>query len=113
VNLDELSPAYIGEDRIKLSLDPATDPAVVGRPTVILVDYSSCDPEGTALPLDFIVQGPTAVSYFEHVYRRTRPDRIIFVPKAAGVHLVVLREQRHNRWFGRLQFSIVGDLREA
>jgi hypothetical protein len=113
VNLDELSPAYVGEDRITLSLDPATDPATVGRPIAILVDYSRCDPEGTALPLDFVVQGPTKASYAEHVYRKTRPDRIIFVPKAAGEHLVVIREQRHNRWFGQLRFTIIGDVREA
>lgn len=113
MDIDTLSPAYVGEDRIKLSLDPASSPVLVGKAVAILVDYSACEPEGTGLPLDLIVQGPSYTSYREKVFRRYRPERVAFVPSEAGEHLVLLREQHHNRWFGSLRVTVVGDEREV
>lgn len=113
MNIDILSPAYVGEDRIKLSLDPSTDPPRVGQAVAIRVDYSRSEPEGASLPLDFIVQGPSENSYHERVYRRYKPARLAFVPSEAGEHLVLLREQHHNRWFGKLVVVVEGDTREV
>jgi hypothetical protein len=108
MNIDELSPATIGEDKIALSLDPSTDPAQALKAVQINVDYSEAE-GGVALPLDFIVQGPTEESYIGRTFRRFRPSALSFVPVAAGEHLVLLREQGHNRWVGRLRITIVGD----
>lgn len=113
MNIDELSPAYVGEDRIKLSVDPNTDPPTVGKVVAIYIDYDACDPEGASLPFDFIVQGPTYTSYIERTYRRRRPVRLAFIPSEVGSHLILLREQRHNRWFGRLVIDVKGDLHEV
>jgi hypothetical protein len=108
MNLDELSPATIGEEKITLTLDPLTTPKVFSV-VQVNVDYSSAEPSGIALPLDMIVQGPTAVSYLERVFRRSRPSALSFIPNEAGQYLVLLREQAHNRWIGRLLVTVAGD----
>lgn len=109
MNIDQLSPATIGEDKIALSLDASTNPATALRAVQVNVDYSAAGEAGIALPLDLIVQGPTEDGYIERTFRRFKPSTISFVPLAAGEHLVLLREQAHNRWVGRLRINVVGD----
>src|SRR3954469_2636970 len=109
MNIDELSPATIGEDKISLTIDPSTDPPTALKAVQVNVDYSAADPFGVELPLNMIVQGPTAESYIERTFRRFVPNTLSFVPLAAGEYLVVLREVAHNRWVGRLRFTVVGD----
>ncbi len=106
--LDELSPPTIGEEKIAITLDPGAAPKVFGV-VQCDVDYSSTLPGGVTLPLDFIVQGPTAISYRERVFRRSLPGTLSFVPVESGPHLVLLREQAHNRWIGRLIVNVAGD----
>ena len=108
MDIDELSPAMIGEERISITLDPSTTPKVFGI-VQCAVNYAPAAPNGIALPLDFIIQGPTAVSYRERVFRRSRPSTLSFVPVESGPHLVLLREQAHNRWIGRLIVEVAGD----
>lgn len=108
MNIDELSPATIGEEKITLQLDPGTN-AKVFSVVQVNVDYSPAEPAGVAVPLDFIIQGPSVSSYRERVFRRSRPNTLSFVPIEAGEHLVLLREQAHNRWIGRLIVTIAGD----
>ena len=108
MNIDDLSPATVGESLIGLSLSPETTTALVGQLIVVVVDYSKC-PGGVILPLDMIIQGPTDVSYVEKVFRKTLPLELAFVPIASGLHLVALREQAHNRWFGSLRIDVKGD----
>lgn len=109
MNIDDLSPATIGEDKIALTVDPSTDPPTALRAVQINVDYAATEPFGVALPLDMIVQGPTEDSYVERTFRRFKPTTLSFVPLAAGEHLVLLRETAHNRWIGRLRITVVGD----
>lgn len=109
MNIDELSPATIGEDKIVLTLDPSTPSPQVFKIVQIDIDYSSTLPAGVALPLDFIVQGPNQDSYKDRVFRRFKPTTLSFVPIEAGDHLVLLREQAHNRWIGRLIVTVAGD----
>lgn len=108
MNIDELSPAYIGEDKIGLSLDVSTTPALAMKAVQVNVDYTDAE-GGVALPLDMIVQGPTEDGYIERTFRRFRPNTLSFVPATAGEHLVLLREQAHNRWVGRLRVTVQGD----
>jgi len=111
MNIDELSPAYIGEDRILLSVDPSTPPRV-GDVCQINVDYSGCEPEGTAVPMEMVIQGEGANGFQERTFRRRRPLQLLFVPTIAGEHLVILREINHNRWLGRLRVAVVGEKSE-
>ena len=107
MDIDELSPANIGEEKITITLDPGIAPKVFGI-VQCNIDYSAA-PGGVVLPLDFIVQGPTAISYLERVFRRSLPSTLSFVPNESGDHLVLLREQAHNRWIGRLIVTVAGD----
>jgi hypothetical protein len=108
MNIDELSPAYVGEERIILKLNEVSI-AQVFNTLQIDVDYADCEPEGVILPLDFIVQGPSEDSYKERVFRRTAPKSISFQPISSGMHMIILREQAHNRWIGRLFIDVAGD----
>jgi hypothetical protein len=109
MNLDELSPATIGEDKIGLTQDVSTI-AQVGKVLQIDVDYSAVDLiGGVSLPIDVIVQGPTEAGFLARVYRNYKPVSISFVPVEAGDHLVLIREQAHNRWVGRLIVTVAGD----
>lgn len=112
MNIDELSPADIGEERIILSVAASTPPRV-GFVVQVDVNYEDCLPEGASLPLDFIVQGPGILGHAEKVYRERLPPQVSFIPEQAGPHLILLREQTHNRWHGKLRIDVVGDLVEA
>lgn len=110
--LDELSPLYLGEDRIVLSLMSGLTPRAF-RSIIIDVDYAAADPQGVVLPLKLIVQGPSSGSYQTRIFSRVAPARLAFMPREGGSHLVVLREVAHNRWFGRLRFTVDGPLLET
>lgn len=109
MNIDRLSPATVGEDKIKLGVDPATLPKV-GFVCEVLIDYSKCSPEGVSLPLECVVQGPTAASYMSKMYRAKRPTQFSFFPSEVGEHLVIVREIAHNRWVGTLHITVAGDI---
>lgn len=104
--VDEISPAYVGEDKISLSLDPATSPAHAGVPVQINIDYSSTEPEGVVFPLELIVSGP---SYQQKIFRKLAPPSLTIVVEEPGEHLVLFRELGHNRWQGRLLIDVIGD----
>ena len=104
--VDQMSPDYVGEDRITLSLDTSTSPARALSPVQINVDYALAEPQGASLPLELIVNGPT---YLRKLFRTVRPPFFVFIPELPGEHLVLLRETGHNRWVGRLLVEVVGD----
>lgn len=108
-SLDEISPRYIGEDRIDLSLDPSITVPGAFAPLLVNVSYARCEPNGVMLPLIFEAQGPSAESYIRRVFSRAAPASLIFTPREGGPHLVVLREAAHNRWWGRLRLSVEGE----
>lgn len=111
--VDLLAPPYMGEDRITLELRPGPTPTV-GSVVGVNVDYSATLPEFVVLPLEIIIRGPND-SHDTNLQRRywSRAVRryIEFVPREAGVHLVVLRETAHNHWWGRLRVEVVGPRR--
>lgn len=111
MNLDEVSPAYVGEERIALQVDPSTD-ALVGRVVQVDLDYSGCDPEGPSLPLQLTIRPPDSkkAGAVTKTFRDRVPSQISFVPQQAGTHLVMVKELAHNRWIGRLSLEIAGDL---
>lgn len=107
--IEEISPATIGEDKIVLALDPATLVPRALAPVLITVDVSACEPEGLVLPLELIIQAPSASGCRRHILRRLVPKSLSFIPKEGGLHGVVLRELVHNRWLGKLRVEVLGD----
>lgn len=109
---EALSPYYIGEKRIGLSVSAeyaATDLQAHSSVTID-VDASECDPDGLVLPLVLTVCGPSPQSYTRKVYDRTVPSKVIFRPIEGGSHLVTLSEYAHNKWFGSLRLQVKGPL---
>lgn len=107
--IDEISPPYVGEDKLILSLnDPAT--ALLSHvPFQVNIDYSAALPGGVKLPLELVFQGPDAGQLQRRVFERTLPESLLLVPRARGQHFILLRELFHNRWQGRLLVDVQGD----
>lgn len=107
--LDEISPRYMGEDRIRLTLAETNQLLQVFTPIRIAVDLSRCLPQGVVLPLEFTVSPPSGATGSRTVYRRFAPSTLVFTPREGGSHLVRLAELDHNRWWGALVLDITGD----
>jgi hypothetical protein len=111
--LDEISPSYIREPRIDVTLSPDTPKPQAFVPVLMLVSFERCKPEGVMLPLIFEVQGPSPSSYQRREFVHSPPDSLVFKPIEGGVHTVTLREVAHNRWFGSLRVTVEGDPLDA
>lgn len=111
--LDEISPSYIREKRLDLTLDESTVKVRAFQPALVNVSYLRALPEGVMLPLVLEIQGPSAQSYQRREYVRTAPVSIIFTPKEGGPHLVTLRESAHNLYWASLNLDVEGELLEA
>jgi hypothetical protein len=111
--LDEISPSYYGEDRIRVTLTDSDQLLQTFTPVLISVDYSATLPEGVVLPLEFTVTGPSGEQVTRTVFRRFQPSGLTFLPREGGSHLVRLAEQFHNQWFGSLTLDIAGDRTRA
>jgi len=126
-SMDELSPDYMGEDRLvllpQLRLVPAgaLNPDGTINKNIKTIDiyrahqnhywkvvYTQCDPEGVVLPLEMIVRGPSQSSYKRKVYSTHAPNVLHYKPTEGGVHLIMLREVAHNRWWGRINVNVTG-----
>lgn len=108
--VDEISPRYLGENRIDLALHADTSTPQVFAPTILLVSYERCEPEGVVLPLELTITGPSGKTTFQRRYfRRLVPTEITFRPTEGGTHLLRVAECFHNRWFGALVIDVAGD----
>lgn len=108
--IEEISPEFIGEDRIALSLDSSTLNPRAFHAVLINVDYGKCAPEGIVLPLELLIQAPSIGNIRRTIIRRTAPQSLSFIPKEGGIHGVLLRELGHNRWLGKLRVLVAGDV---
>ncbi len=111
--LEELSPSYIREQRIDLTLNRATPTPQAFAPVLVDMIYARCAPEGVVLPMLLEVQGPSPASYQRRVFTHAPPNSLVFTPREGGRHLVTLREVAHNRWFGSLRLDVGGELLES
>jgi hypothetical protein len=128
-SMDDLSPDYLGEDRIELTLNErivAANMVVPGNTSyttpvqppppdlrafnlvTVFVYYDECLPEGVVLPLEMIVRGPSDGSYQRRIYSRIVPPILTFKPREGGPHFIMLREVAHNRWWGRININVWG-----
>lgn len=111
--LEEISPSYVREKRIDLTLDETTVKVRAFQQALLNVAYDRALPEGVMLPLVLEIQGSSPQSYQRREYTQVPPTAIIFTPREGGPHLVVLREVAHNRWWGSLNLDVEGELLEA
>ena len=109
--LDIISPTYVGADKIGISIDPVSQPLLVGRVVTLDFDYSACAPVGVVLPLKLIVQPAfgDGTGYFEKTFNRAPPTSYAFSVLGAGQYLAVIKELGHNSWQGRLLFTVAGE----
>jgi hypothetical protein len=108
--IDQLSPAYVGEDVFVLALDPELPAPRVGVPSQVNADYSGADANGGAvLPVEFLVVAPDGGPRVSSVLRATLHRSFLFVPSVPGPHLVLVREIAHNRFLGRLVVDVAGE----
>lgn len=107
--LDEISPDYYGEDRIRLALANANELLQVFRLISVTVDVSRCLPQGVMLPLEFTVSSPSQVRAQRVVFKRFVPPVLSFKPVEGGTHLLRVSELFHNGWWGSLVLDISGD----
>lgn len=109
--IDIISPDTIGEDKIGITVDPSSQPLLVGRTITLHFDYSAAQPMGVKRPLKLQVQPAfgSGVGYFELEFMRVIPRSYAFTLQSAGVWLVLLRETGHNFWQGRLLLDVGGD----
>lgn len=110
---DEVSPSYLREDRIDLTLDASNADPAAFQSLLINVSYTRALPQGVMLPLILEVIGPSSTSYQRREFTRSAPNTLIITPREGGAHRVILREVAHNRWFGRLSLQVAGELLEA
>lgn len=107
--IDEISPRYYGEDRLRLTLSVPNQLLRAFEPVLISIDYSAALPEGIVLPLELTITAPSDVNSTRTVYRRFVPNEVAFTPREGGSHLVRIGELWHNGWWGRLVLPIDGD----
>lgn len=100
--LDEMAPAYLRDERIRVSLSPESRVAV-GDSVIVLIDYSLAAPEGVKAPLLFTARSAGLLTRKELF---TADESLVWVPEESGPHLLVVREAAHNRWFGRLRVTV-------
>lgn len=107
--LDEISPRYLREQRLTLTLDASSVRPVAFGSVLIQVSYSRATPGGVVMPLILEIEGPSAGSAVRRVYSRAAPASIVWRPVEGGVHMVTLREAAHNRWWGKLRVEVAGE----
>ena len=108
--VDEISPTFYAEDRIRLTLNPNTPEPRAFQALQVDVDYSQADGFGRiALPLELIISPPTKANFRRDIIRKVLPTTIVLKPTEGGQHLVLLREIGHNLFVGRLTLDVAGD----
>jgi hypothetical protein len=107
--VDEISPRFYGEDRLRLTLSSPNQVLRAFAPVLVTVDYSAALPEGVVLPLEFTVVAPTAVNSTRIIFRRFAPRELAFTPREGGSFVVRLAELWHNLYWGKLALEISGD----
>lgn len=109
--LDEISPAYLRDQRFTLRID-GDDTPLAGRAVLLVCGYVGAAPQGASPPLRFEAKGPSRLGYSSADFDRA-PDSIVWVPREGGLHLLTLRELAHNRWFASLRVQVEGEPLEA
>lgn len=111
---DRVSPAFIGEDKIAVTIDQDSLLAgvlVTNRTITARFDYSDADPEGVELPIIVELQPGfgDGDAYQRVAFVRFVPETFAFKVTGAGKYFILVRERYHNNWQGRLEIEVSGD----
>jgi hypothetical protein len=110
--IDEISPAYVGAQSIKLTFATTDAPRAFNAVDINLAIQPGATKAvevGLSLPLELTITSPSNTNFKRHIYRRTVPSTITFTPREGGAHLVRISEVGHNRWWGSLIVSVAGE----
>ncbi len=108
--VDDLVPAYIKKQNIKLSLARPFDPRRAFHAIDLNVELlAEAKTAGLVVPLELTITAPSAQNFHRHIYRRVVPVQVSFTPQEGGQHLVRLRETAHNSWWGSLVIEVAGE----
>lgn len=109
--LNTISPANIGSDMIDVSVDPSSEPLMVGKVITLNFGYTRTKPHGVVKPLKLQLQPAfgDGSGYFEVVFDLFTPQSYAFKVASAGQYLVIIRETGHNLWQGRILLDVIGD----
>lgn len=106
--IDEICPPDVGEEKLGLQLD--SDESLFAHiPFQVNIDYSNTLPAGTTLPIEVVIQGPTAGQRSRRLFTRSRPSSVVLTPTTGGRHFILVRELFHNRWQGQLFVDVEGE----
>lgn len=107
--IDLLVPANVGAANIKLKIARPFDPRrafhAIDLDVELLADALT---SGLSLPLEMTVTAPSG-KLTRNIFRRVVPSQISFTPQEGGQHLVRLREDAHNLWWGALVIEVAGE----
>lgn len=111
---DRVSPAFVGEDRIAVTVAENSFLAgnlVTGRIITVHFDYSAAAPAGIELPLIVTLQPGfgDGEAYRRESFVRVAPETFAFKVTSAGKYLILIKERFHNEWQGRLEVEVSGD----
>ncbi|MCP4674325.1 MAG: hypothetical protein GY854_02165 [Deltaproteobacteria bacterium] len=112
--IDRISPTFLGDSRIRVSINPCCEPLMAFRPITVDLNYDDAEPEGVVLPLEITVQPAfaevsAAGGYRHKVFHRHVPSSYTFTVPSAGDYLILIREYAHNQWQGRLVITVAGN----
>ncbi len=109
--LELISPLTIGEDRIVITVDPASQPLQPQKAITLQFDFTDTLPEGLVLPLDLEVQPAfgEGIGYQRVRFDRYLPQSYAITVALAGQYLILLKETGHNFWQGRILLDVQGD----
>lgn len=111
---DRVSPAYVGEDRIGVTVDEDSFLAgqlVTERNITVRFDYAATAPEGIQLPIIVELQPGfgDGSAYRREAYTRFAPETFAFKVSGAGKYFILIKERFHNQWQGRLEITVEGE----
>lgn len=111
---DRVSPAFVGEDRIGITIDQDSLLAgvlVTNRAITARFDYGATAPEGVTFPIIVELQPGfgDGDSYRRVVFERFVPETFAFKVTDAGKYFILIHERFHNRWQGRIDIEVEGD----
>ncbi len=107
-NIDEISPNYVGEDKITLSLHDPQSQLLANVPFQIDINYDGASGAGIMLPLELIVND-SGGKESRKTFTRTKPSSLLLKLSTRGPHSILLKELYHNRWQGRIIVTLQGE----
>lgn len=103
----------VGRQEILLQLARPLDVRRAHRSIELLVQPSATAlKSGVVLPVEVIIQAPSARFFERRIFERSFPSALSFTPRQGGKFLITVAECGHNFFWGSLAFDVTGDREE-